>query len=202
MRFPQRNQNEKEELQAENSQIFHQLQNSLTSASLASLLSSLLSHLHQVLICKTYILSQLHHFWDGLRRKLASKSPYIASIAGMRLRLHKLQAKDKQVRKLKVDQQSGQQGWEDIDNVLHHQSLPYVSEIIRTALISRHHNDSLAGHFGIEKIQELLSRKYYWPTLRRDIKDYVRGCDICLASKAVRHKPYDDLQFLPVPTHR
>ena len=30
----------------------------------------------------------------------------------------------------------------------------------------------------------------------------MRGCDICLASKTVRHKPYWDLQFLPVPTHR
>ena len=30
----------------------------------------------------------------------------------------------------------------------------------------------------------------------------MKGCDVCLASKAVRHKPYGDLQFLPVPTHR
>ena len=55
--FSQKNQNEKKELQAENSQIFHRLQNSLTSASLASLSSSLSSHLHQVFICKTYVLS-------------------------------------------------------------------------------------------------------------------------------------------------
>ena len=36
---------------------------------------------------------------------------------------------------------------------------------------------------------------------RRDIEDYVRGCNICLASKAVQHKPYGDLQSLPIPTH-
>ena len=30
----------------------------------------------------------------------------------------------------------------------------------------------------------------------------MRGCDICLASKTVRHKPYGDLQSLPIPTHR
>ncbi len=28
------------------------------------------------------------------------------------------------------------------------------------------------------------------------------GCDVCLTSKAVRHKPYGDLQSLPVPTHQ
>ena len=37
---------------------------------------------------------------------------------------------------------------------------------------------------------------------RRDVEDYVKRCNICLASKAVQHKPYDDLQSLPIPTHR
>ena len=69
-------------------------------------------------------------------------------------------------------------------------------------MISCHHNDPLAGHFGIDKTRELVGRKYYWPSLRRDVESYVRGCDVCLASKAVRHKPYGDLQSLPIPTHR
>ena len=30
----------------------------------------------------------------------------------------------------------------------------------------------------------------------------MKGCDICLALKAVQHKPYGDLQSLPVPTYR
>ena len=30
----------------------------------------------------------------------------------------------------------------------------------------------------------------------------MKDCDVCLASKAVRHKLYGDLQSLPVPTHR
>ena len=120
----------------------------------------------------------------------------------MRLRLHKLQAKDKQALKMRANQQPGQQGWEDIDNVLHYQSLPYVSEIIRTELISRYHDYPPAGHFRIKKTQKLVVRKYYWPMLRRDVEDYMRGCNVCLASKAVRHKPYGDLQSLLVPTHR
>ena len=88
-KFPQRSQDEENKLQAENGRIFHHLQNSLTNASLAGLsfLPSLPSHLHQVLICGTYVLPQLRHFWDGLRRELASEGPYKASIGGMRLRL-------------------------------------------------------------------------------------------------------------------
>ena len=117
----------------------------------------------------------------------------------MRLRLQELQSEDKQAQKLRAEQLV--KDWQDIKSVLHHQGLPYVPEIIRTELISRHHDDPLAGHFGIEKTRELVARKYYWPTLRHDVDDYVKGCDVCLASKAVRHKPYGDLQSLPVPTY-
>ena len=60
--IPQRSQDEKNELQAENGQIFYCLQNSLINARLAGLslsslsLSSLLLHLYQVFIYRTYIL--------------------------------------------------------------------------------------------------------------------------------------------------
>ena len=37
--------------------------------------------------------------------------------------------------------------------------------------------------------------------LHRDVKDYVRRCNVCLALKVVRHKPYSDLQSLPIFTH-
>ena len=77
-----------------------------------------------------------------------------------------------------------------------------VPEAIQIELISSHHNNPLAGHFGIDKIKDLVGRKYYWPSLRKDVEAYVKGCDVCLGSKAVRHKPYGDLQSLPVPTHR
>lgn len=36
----------------------------------------------------------------------------------------------------------------------------------------------------------------------QDIKAYVKGCNTCLASKAIRYKSYSDLQQLPVPTMR
>ncbi len=37
--------------------------------------------------------------------------------------------------------------------------------------------------------------------LCRDVEAYVKDWNVYLASKAVRHKPYRDLQSLPVPTH-
>ena len=97
--------------------------------------------------------------------------------------------------------QHGQKSYKEVDGVLHHQGLPFVPKAIRIELISRHYDDLLAGHFGIEKTRKLLARKYYWPTFRYDVKAYVKGCNVCLISKAVRHKPYGDLQSLPIPTH-
>ena len=65
-------------------------------------------------------------------------------------------------------------------------------------MISHHHNDPLVKHFGIDKTKELISWKYYWPSLKKDVKAYIRGYDICLPLKAIRYKPYKDLQFLLV----
>ncbi len=151
----------------------------------------LLSPLHQVLICGAVVLPQLCQFWDTILSELADEGAYIASIGGMRMRLPELQDDDRKAMKLRSERLP--EGWEDIEHVLHYQGLPYVLKIIRSKLISRHHNDLLAGHFGIEKTRELIARKYYWPTLRRDVEAYVKGCNVCLASKAVRHKPYGDL---------
>ena len=37
--------------------------------------------------------------------------------------------------------------------------------------------------------------------LRHDVNNYVKGCNVYLASKAVRHTPYGDLQSLPIPIY-
>ncbi len=159
----------------------------------------MLSPLHQVLIYGTVVLPQLYQFWDTLRSKLAAEGPYTASIEDMRMRLPELQDDDKKAMKLRSERLS--EGWEDIEQVLHYQGLPYLPKVIRSELISRHHDNPLAGHFGIEKTCDLIAIKYYWLILRRDVEAYIKGCDVCLASKAVRHKPYGDLQSLLVPTH-
>ncbi len=116
------------------------------------------------------------------------------------MRLPKLQDNDKKA--MKWSPEGLLESWKDIEKVLYYQDFPYVLKVIHLELISRYHDDPLAGHFGIEKTRELIAKKYYWPTLRRDVEAYIKGCDICLASKVVRHKPYGDLQSLPVPTHR
>ena len=92
--------------------------------------------------------------------------------------------------------------YKELNGVLYHQRLLFVSEAIQTEIISQHHNDPLAGHFGIDETKDLIGRKYYSPSLRKNIETYVKGCDICLGLKAVRHKPYGNLQSLSVQTYQ
>ena len=123
--------------------------------------SAKLLPLHRVLICGTYVLPQLRQFWDNIRSELANEGPYKVSIGGMRLRLAELQESDEEARRIKAE---GLNGYEELDGVLYHQGLPFVPEAIRTEIISRHHDDPLAGHFGIDKTKDLVGRKYYWPS--------------------------------------
>ena len=44
-----------------------------------------------------------------------------------------------------------------MDRVLYHQGLSFVPEAIWMELISRHHNNQLAGHFGIKKTNKFLA---------------------------------------------
>ena len=75
------------------------------------------------------------------------------------MRLSELQESDKESRRIRAE--GLRDGYKEVDGVLHHQGLPFVPEIIRTELISRHHDDPLSGHFGIDKTRELIGRKYY-----------------------------------------
>ena len=173
----------------------------MTNASLSGLSTSAeLSPLHRVLICGTHVLPQLRQFWDTFRAELGTEGPYQVSIGAMRLRLSELQESDDEAQKIRAEELKND--CKEVDRVLHHQGLPFVPEAIQTEFISRHYDDPLAGHFGINKTKDLVGQKYYWPNLQKDIEAYVKGCDVCLDSKAVRHKLYRDLQSLPVPTHR
>ena len=85
--------------------------------------------------------------------------------------------------------------------MLYYQGLFFVPKAIWIELMSRHHNNPLAGHFDIEKTYKLSAQKYYWLTFCHNNEAYVNGCDICLAFKTVCNKSHNDLQSLSVPIH-
>ena len=46
-------------------------------------------------------------------------------------------------------------------------------------LLYLYYDDQFAGHWGINKTKELLERKFYWPGMDTDIREYVTTCSVC-----------------------
>ena len=164
-RFFQWDNKEEANLWAENTWILHYLQFPLTNTSISHLnttFSGLLPQ-QQVFICGNYALPQVWRFWSIFQIELANEQPYKASIGNMRLMLQELQEANRKAQELR---QQKANCYEEINEILHHQGLPFIPKAIQTELISCHHNNPLAGHFGIKKTCKLLAQKYYWAILQ------------------------------------
>ena len=135
------------------------------------------------------------------------ESAYDESQRPMKSLLHDLQSKDKRVQDVIQQTPSGKRllaskAWSfDKDGLLRYGKAIYVPDggAVREELIRKCHDDVLAGHFGVDKTLELLKRKYHWHGMATEVSDYVKTCDICQRVKVYRHRPYGELQSLPVP---
>ncbi len=56
--------------------------------------------------------------------------------------------------------------------LIHHQTL-----------INAHHNSPVYGHPGINKTNQLLSRRHWWLNMRKDVMEYIKGCAECQRNK-------------------
>ena len=54
-----------------------------------------------------------------------------------------------------------------------------VTKQLRPKLIKETRDPPYAGHHGIDAIVKAVEHFLYWPTLRHDIKEYVRTCMTC-----------------------
>ena len=55
-----------------------------------------------------------------------------------------------------------------------------VPRNLRDAVMWQMHDAHTAGHIGIQRtVDKLTKSQYYWPHLRRYVHEYVSSCDIC-----------------------
>ena len=54
---------------------------------------------------------------------------------------------------------------------------------LRRTIVQMHHDPPAYGHPGISRTFELMARKNWWPCMRQDITDYVKGCADCQQNK-------------------
>jgi hypothetical protein len=73
---------------------------------------------------------------------------------------------------------------------------------LRERVLREMHDQVYAGHAGVRKTLERVSRMFWWPTMRHDVYQYVVHCDICQRNKSSHQSPAGLLQPLPVPGFR
>ena len=69
-------------------------------------------------------------------------------------------------------------------------------ETLQTEIIRNNHDNIEEGHGGSAKTLNLISRTYYWPEMRQQVKQYVKNCDNCQRIKSNNHAPYGLLKPL------
>ncbi len=85
------------------------------------------------------------------------------------------------------------------NNLILYNNLIYIPENLRLEILERYHENPAAGHLGIRKTEELITRNYWWPKLHEDVVSYIKSCEICTRNKINTHKKYGLLQPLNTP---
>ncbi|KAL0150345.1 hypothetical protein M9458_054347 [Cirrhinus mrigala] len=75
----------------------------------------------------------------------------------------------------------------------------FIPQTQRVDLIHSTHVFLGTGHPGANSTLSLLSERFWWPDMARDVRRYVRGCKECAMSKSPRHLPAGKLHPLPIP---
>ncbi|XP_063232342.1 uncharacterized protein LOC134536539 [Bacillus rossius redtenbacheri] len=97
--------------------------------------------------------------------------------------------------------------WRDQDGQIMHRALgvagswkTYVHPKAREAVLRFYHDHDLAGHPGTDQTRHAVSQHYHWPGKARDVREYVRECEVCQVRKA-RRLDGEQQQHSRQPTH-
>src|SRR5260370_40037742 len=92
-------------------------------------------------------------------------------------------------------------GWNRQADRLYYEQRLYVPdhENLCLQVIHNHHDHPTAGHFGQTKTIDLIKWNFHWPGLGQMMKSYVNSSMNCTCTKTRRHKPYGQLQQMPIP---
>ncbi|KAL0149639.1 hypothetical protein M9458_055166 [Cirrhinus mrigala] len=75
----------------------------------------------------------------------------------------------------------------------------FVPDHLRKEVLQWGHDSTLAGHQGVQRTISFIDRAFWWRTLRRDVQEYVKACNICARSKTTNSPSTGELQPLPIP---
>lgn len=75
----------------------------------------------------------------------------------------------------------------------------FVPSAVRARLIHWLHTAKFAAHPGISCTTALINHRFWWPSLHKDVKEYVLACSTCARNKPSHQPPAVLLQPLPIP---
>jgi len=75
--------------------------------------------------------------------------------------------------------------WREEDGLMLKEGKVYVSkdEALRVEIIRLHHDMPMGGHGGQWKTAEMVTRKFWWPGVTREVKRYMEGYNACQRNK-------------------
>jgi transposase InsO family protein len=87
------------------------------------------------------------------------------------------------------------------DGILRKADRVYVphQEAIRNRLLELFHDCPSGGHWGRDKTLQLVQRHFTWNGIADDVRAYVATCPVCQGKAIHRHRPYGQLEPLPIP---
>ena len=91
------------------------------------------------------------------------------------------------------------EGYTVEDSLLLFEQAWVVPRSLQNNMLKMKHDSLVAGHWGIEKTIELVSRDFWWDSLKEDVREYIRSCVECQRNKAKRQKKYGNLLSLELP---
>jgi hypothetical protein len=74
------------------------------------------------------------------------------------------------------------------------QGRAYIPLRLRKELIEHEYKLPAHGHQGVRKTLNKLSKAYYFPGIKKVMKDVIRNCDTCIRNKVTRHALYNELK--------
>ena len=72
---------------------------------------------------------------------------------------------------------------------------------LKRGVISLYHDSPTGGHPGISNTMWAIAREFWWPAMKKDITEYVKGCTLCQARKNQPNKPKPPLYPIPSDTY-
>ncbi len=75
----------------------------------------------------------------------------------------------------------------------------YVTPELRGKVIHWAHTSMISCHPGVQRTIFRIQERFWWPTIKKDVSEYVAACSVCAQNKSSNAPPTGLLQPLPVP---